>query len=120
LPFAFVDENEETVGLVVSIVRLMAAVAAESMPLFVCLEVTDHSPSASVPRSQLDCAVAVKVHVTDVAPGLVAVTVTVFPLVAAPTEIVGVLSDVMSSEFDDPESDAASRFGVEGADGAAT
>jgi len=27
---------------------------------------------------------------------------------------------VMSSEFDDPESDAASRFGVEGADGAAT
>lgn len=118
-PLAVVDENDETVGLVVSIVRLNALDAAESIPLLVCFEVIDHTPSASVPRSQLDCAVAVKVHVTDVEPALVAVTVTVLPSVALPTEIVGVLSDVLLSEFDEPESEASAKSGVAGADGTA-
>jgi len=119
-PLAVVEENDEIVGLVVSIVRLNALDAAESIPLLVCFEVIDHTPSASVPRSQLDCAVAVNVHVTDVEPAFVAVTVTVLPSVALPTEIVGVLSDVMLSEFDEPESEASAKSGVAGAAGGAT
>ena len=119
LPLAVVDENDETVGLVVSIVNVIAADVAESTPLFVCFEVIDQSPSASVPRSQLDCAVALNVHVTEVEPAFVAVTVTVLPFVALPTEIVGVLSEVMLSEFEEPESEPAAKSGVAGADGAA-
>ena len=118
-PLAVVDENDETVGLVVSIVKVVAADAAESMPLFVCFEVIDQSPSASVPRSQLDCAVALNVHVTEAEPAFVAVTVTVLPFVALPTEMVGVLSEVMLSEFEEPESEPAAKSGVAGADGAA-
>ena len=117
LPLAVVDENDETVGLVVSIVKVVAADAAESTPLFVCFEVIDQSPSASVPRSQLDCAVALNVHVTEVEPAFVAVTVTVLPFVALPTEIVGVLSEVMLSEFEEPESEPESTSGVPGAAG---
>jgi hypothetical protein len=51
---------------------------------------------------------------------LVAVTVTVLPFVALPTAIVGVLSDVMSSVEDEPESEAVARSGVAGAAGGAT
>jgi hypothetical protein len=98
---------------------LNADEAVDVIPLFVCVEVIDHVPSASVPKSQLDCAVAVKVQVTFVEPAFVAVTVTVLPSVALPTEIVGVLSDVMLSEFDEPESEAVAKSGVAGADGAA-
>jgi hypothetical protein len=119
VPLAFVEENDDTVGGVVSIVNVIAADAAESMPLFVCFEVIDQSPSARAPKSQLDCAVAVNVHVTEVEPAFVAVTVTVLPLVALPTEMVGVLSEVMLSEFEEPESEPAARSGVAGADGAA-
>jgi hypothetical protein len=119
LPLAVVEENDETVGLVVSIVRLNALDAAESIPLLVCFEVIDHTPSASVPRSQLDCAVAVKVHVTEVEPAFVAVTVTVFPFETLPIEIVGVLSEVTLSEDDEPESDPESKSGVAGVDGVA-
>ena len=93
--------------------------AADVTPLFVCVEVTDHVPSASVPRSQLDCAVAVKVQVTFAEPAFVAVTVTVLPLVALPTEIVGVLSEVTPSLFDEPLSDAVATAGVAVADGGA-
>ena len=118
-PLAVVEENDETVGLVVSIVRLNALDAAESIPLLVCFEAIDHTPSASVPRSQLDCAVAVKVHVTEVEPAFVAVTVTVFPFETLPTEIVGVLSEVTLSEDDEPESDPESKSGVAGVDGVA-
>jgi hypothetical protein len=117
LPLAVVEENDETVGLVVSIVRLTAAEITESTPAPVCFEVTDHTPSASVPRSQLDCAVAVKVHVTEVEPAFVAVTVTVLPFVAPLTERVGVLSDVMLSEFEEPVSEPVSTSGVPGAAG---
>jgi hypothetical protein len=118
-PLAVVDENDETVGLVVSIVRLNALDAAESIPLLVCFEVIDHTPSASVPRSQLDCAVAVKVHVTEVEPAFVAVTVTVLPFETLPTEIVGVLSEVTLSEDDEPESEPESKSGVAGVEGVA-
>jgi hypothetical protein len=119
VPLAVVEENDETVGLVVSIVRLNALDAAESIPLLVCFEVIDHTPSASVPRSQLDCAVAVKVHVTEVEPAFVAVTVTVFPFETLPIKIVGVLSEVTLSEDDEPESDPESKSGVAGVDGVA-
>ena len=117
VPFDFVDENEVTVGRVASTVILSADVAAESIPLFVCFAVTDQTPSTKVPRSQPVCAVAVNVHVTFVCPDLVAVTVTKLPFVALPTEIVGVLSDVMSSVDDEPESDAIARSGVAGVEG---
>ena len=117
LPLAVVEENDETVGLVVSIVRLTAAEITESTPAPVCFEVTDHTPSASVPKSQLDCAVAVNVHVTEVEPALVAVTVTVLPFVAPLTERVGVLSDVMLSELEEPVSEPVSTSGVPGAAG---
>lgn len=96
---------------------LSADEADDVTPLFVCVEVTDHVPSASVPKSQLDCAVAVKVQVTFAEPAFVAVTVTVLPLVALPTEIVGVLSEVMLSEFEEPLSEPASISGVAGAEG---
>jgi hypothetical protein len=118
-PLAVVEENDETVGSVLSIVRLNALDATESIPLLVCFEVIDHTPSASVPRSQLDCAVAVKVHVTEVEPAFVAVTVTVLPFETLPTEIVGVLSEVTLSEDDEPESEPESKSGVDGVEGVA-
>ena len=121
VPFVLVEENEVTVGLVVSTVILNAAVDAESMPDAVCFAVTDQTPSANVPRSQPVVPVAaINVQVTFVCPDFVAVTVTVLPSVALPTEIVGVLSDVMLSEFDEPESDAVAKSGVAGAAGGAT
>jgi len=98
---------------------LIADEAADVTPLFVCVEVTDQVPSASVPKSQLDCAVAVKVQVTFAEPAFVAVTVTVLPLVALPTEIVGVLSEVTPSLFDEPLSDAVATAGVAVAEGGA-
>ena len=120
LPLAVVEENDETVGLVVSIVRLTAAEITESTPAPVCFEVTDHTPSASVPRSQLVVpTAAVKVHVTEVEPAFVAVTVTVLPFETLPTEIVGVLSEVTLSEDDEPESEPESKSGVDGVEGVA-
>ena len=117
VPFAVLVENDATVGRVVSIVTLTAAEMAESTPALVCFDVIDQTPSASAPKSQLDCAVAVKVQVTFVEPAFAAVTVTVLPLVALPTEIVGVLSDVTLSEFEEPPSEPASTSGVPGAAG---
>ena len=120
LPLAVVEENDETVGLVVSIVRLMAAEIAESTPAPVCFEVTDQIPSASVPKSQLVVpTAAVNVHVTEVEPAFVAVTVTVLPFETLPTEIVGVLSEVTLSEDDEPESEPESKSGVDGVEGVA-
>ena len=98
---------------------LIADEAADVTPLLVCVEVTDHVPSASVPKSQLDCAVAVKVQVTFAEPTFEAVTVTVLPLVALPTEIVGVLSEVTPSLFDEPLSEAVATAGVAVAEGGA-
>jgi hypothetical protein len=118
-PLPVVEENDETVGSVLSIVRLNALDAAESIPLIVCFEVTDHTPSASVPRSQLVVpTAAVNVHVTEVEPAFVAVTVTVLPFETLPTETVGVLSEVTLSEFE-PESEPESKSGVVGVEGVA-
>ena len=117
MPFAVVVEKLVTVGRVVSIVTLTAADMAESTPAPVCFDVIDHVPSASVPKSQLDCAVAVKVQVTFAEPAFVAVIVTVLPFVAPLTERVGVLSDVMLSELEEPVSEPASTSGVPGAAG---
>jgi hypothetical protein len=116
---AVVEENEVTVGRVVSTVIVIADEAADATPLLVCTDDIDHMPSASAPKSQLDCAVAVNEHVTLAAPVFVAVTVTVLPLVTLPTEIVGVLSDVMLSEFNEPLSELTFTSGVAGVDGAA-
>jgi hypothetical protein len=117
LPLAVVEENDETVGPVVSTVKLNALDVAESTPPPVCLDVIDHTPPARVPRTQPVCAVAVKVHVTEAEPAFVAVTVTVLPSVALPTETAGVLSDVMLSEFEEPVSEPVSTSGVPGAAG---
>ena len=115
---AFVEENDETVGRAESTVMLNAADAADTTPLFVCVEVIDQVPSASVPKSQLVVpAAAVKVHVTFAEPAFVAVTVTVLPFVVLPTEIVGVLSEVTLSLFDEPLSEPAAKSGVPGAAG---
>jgi hypothetical protein len=119
VPFDFVEENVVTVGLVVSTVTLNAAVDAESIPEAVCFAVTDQTPSTRVPRSHPVCDVAVNVHVTFDCPDLVAVTVTVLPSVALPTEIVGVLSDVMLSDVE-PEFESECKTGVAGALGGAT
>jgi hypothetical protein len=120
-PFVFVEENDVTDGLVVSTVILNAAVDAESMPKAVCFAVTDQTPSANVPRSQpVVPAAAVNVQVAFAEPAFVAVTVTVLPSVALPTEIIGVLSDVMLSVVDEPESEASARSGVAGAVGGTT
>jgi hypothetical protein len=100
-------------------VTISAVLYAESIPEAVCFAVTDQTPSASVPRAQLDCAVAVNVHVTEVEPAFVAVTVTVLRFVALPTEIVGVLSDVMLSDVE-PEFESECKTGVAGALGGAT
>jgi len=118
VPLTVVEENDETVGLVVSTVTNSAAVDAESIPEAVCFAVTDQTPSASIPRAQLDAAVAVNVHVTEVEPAFVAVTVTVLPFETLPTEIVGVLSDVMLSDVE-PEFESESKTGLDGADGVA-
>ena len=120
VPFDLGDENKVTVGRVASTVILNVDVAAESIPEAVCFAVTDQTPSTKVPRSQPVCAVAVNVQVTFDCPDLVAVTVTVLRFVALPTEIVGVLSDVLLSEFDEPESEASAKSGVAGAAGGAT
>lgn len=54
-------------------------------------------------------------HVTLLEPAFDAVTVTVLPVVALETLIVGVASRVLLSVDDDPSSESASRSGVDGA-----
>lgn len=84
-------------------------------PEVVCFETIDHTPSLSVPRSQLESLFdAVNVHVTSAEPAFEAVTVTVLPEVAPPTVIVGVESFVMLSVDESPLSDAAAKSGVFG------
>ena len=60
-------------------------------PEVVCFETNDHTPSASVPSSQLVSPLdAVNVHDTSAAPAFDAVTVTVLPELAPVTVTVGV------------------------------
>jgi hypothetical protein len=76
----------------------------------VSVTVKDQTPSARVPRVQ---ALLEIVQVTLVDPAFVAVT-TAVPEKEPETLIVGVLSEVMLSEDELPESDAESRSGVDG------
>lgn len=76
-------------------------------------DVSDHTPSVSAGRVQLP---AVTVH-SRVVPSLLARTIVEVP--AAPETLMsGVLSDVMSSVDDEPESDDAARSGAPGIEGA--
>ena len=76
-------------------------------------------PSVRVPSVQVSPEVLpVMVQVTLLDPLLVAVTVTVPPASAAVTEMFGVLSLVMLSVEDDPESEPATKSGVLGSPGA--
>jgi hypothetical protein len=72
--------------------------------------VKDQTPSASVPRVH---ALLEIVQITLVEPAFEAVT-TAVPEKEPETLIVGVLSDVMLSEDELPESDGESRSGVDG------
>ena len=72
--------------------------------------VTFQTPSASVPNEQDPDET---VQVTSEDPALVALMILV-PVNVPETLIVGVVNLVMSSEFEDPESDASARFGVAG------
>jgi hypothetical protein len=76
-----------------------------------------HVPSVSVGSVQLVADPMTYVHDTVVVP-LVAEMVMVSPLVPPLALIVGVVSLVLLSESDVPESDAAARSTPEGADGA--
>ena len=73
--------------------------------------VTFQTPSVSVSNGQEDP--DEKVQVTSEDPALVALMILV-PVNVPETLIVGVVNLVMSSEFEDPESDASARFGVAG------
>jgi len=108
------------VGAVVSMVMLSDADATEVLPLeSACVAVIVHVPSARVPSVQVPPEVLpVMVQVTLLDPPLVAVTVTVPPASAVVAEMSGVLSSVVLSVEDWPESDAATRSGVPGALGA--
>lgn len=104
------------VGGVVSMVTESAAVAGEVFsPGSVCVAVTDHTPSARVPRVM---SVLVPAAVTDaetsVSPDFVAVTVTDAPLTVPATVTVGVVSEVIVSPVD-PEFDDAFRVTPVGA-----
>ena len=107
------------VGAVVSTVRLMAGLGADTLPApSVMVDVTFHDPAVRVGRSH-DCVPVpmVYVQVFVVAP-LVALIVTVLPLLPPLPVNVGVVSLVMLSVSDEPVSDAAARSGaVLGADG---
>jgi hypothetical protein len=97
------------VGAVASIVIDNAAEVVALPAASVSVTVKDQTPSASVPRVHAFDEI---VQETLVDPTLVAVTT------AVPEEpetlIVGVLSDVMLSEDELPESDGESRSGVDG------
>jgi hypothetical protein len=69
-----------------------------------------HKPSVNVPSVQLPDEI---VQVTSLDPAFDARIVRV-PVIDPADEIVGVLSFVMLSEFDSPESDEESRSGVAG------
>jgi hypothetical protein len=103
----------------VSIVSARAPDAGELFPA-VSVRVAEmfHVPSVSVGSVQFVADPMTYVHDTVVAP-LVAEMVIVSPLVPPLALIVGVVSLVLLSVFDAPESDDAERSTPDGADGAA-
>jgi hypothetical protein len=105
-------------GAVPSIVMGNAVDGADVLPAgSVNVAEMFHVPSVSVGSVQLVADPMTYVHDTVVVP-LVAEMVMVSPLVPPLALIVGVVSLVLLSESDVPESDAAARSTPEGADGA--
>jgi hypothetical protein len=104
-------------GEVVSIVKSRATLAGDAFPAgSVTVPTTFHEPSIRVPSVHDETAVVTTyVQLTVLLVGDVATTATVSPTTAPGTEKSGVESDVMSSLFDVPESDAGSKSGVDGA-----
>lgn len=105
-------------GADVSMLRGVEGPADEMLPAWsVSVPDTDHVPSVRVGRSHEVPVPITYVHEFVVDP-LDAVMVAVSPVDPPDTENAGVVSEVMSSVGDDPESEAAARFGSPGADGA--
>ncbi len=94
-------------GLTVSTVMDNPADVAEFPAVSVSTTTMRHKPSVNVPSVQLPDEI---VHVTSLDPAFVARIVAV-PVSDPAYEIVGVLSLVMLSEFDSPESDDETRSG---------
>ena len=99
------------------IVMVSDVLEADTLPIkSVTVEVIDQSPSAKVPRSQLEADPATYEQFT-VTPARVAETVTVNPDVTPGTEIAGVLSPVTLSVGEAPVSDELTKSGAAGASG---
>ncbi|CAB4843010.1 unannotated protein [freshwater metagenome] len=98
-------------GAVVSIVTTIDADGAEILfQESACFAVMVHRPSLNVGIAQLPVVlVAVKVQLTEVAPGRVAVIVTAVPVSSPATLMTGVGTFVMRSAFDWPLSEAVAR-----------
>jgi hypothetical protein len=113
-PETICDEVKVTVGLVASITTPVKAVeTADVPPLYVCVAVIEYVPSAIVGKVQLPVVEdAVKVQVTADPEAGVAVRVTEAPFTREPMFIVGVLSEVILSDEEDPRSEPTSRVGV--------
>jgi hypothetical protein len=94
-------------GLTVSTVIDTAADVAEFPAVSVSTTTMLHKPSVNVPSVQLPDEI---VQVTSLDPAFVARILPV-PVIDPAYEIVGVLSFVMLSEFDSPESDDVARSG---------
>jgi hypothetical protein len=104
-------------GAVVSTVSDRAVPAVDWLPArSVNFAVTDQLPVVNVGMSHDDAEPATYEQVFVVAP-FVAVNSTVSPAVASGNARVGVVSEVRLSLFDEPESDASTRSGADGADG---
>ena len=103
-------------GAVVSTARDNAAPAEETFPAgSVNVPDTDHEPSVNPERSHDVADPTTYEHVFVVAP-FVAVMVAVSPDEPPGKEKVGVVSDVMLSESDEPVSDPVARSGAAGAE----
>ena len=99
-----------TLSIVIKSAEEVALFPAESVSVTVMLQ----TPSDKVPRVQ---APDETVHVTLVDPDFAAVTIAV-PVNVPEAFIVGVLTRVMSSLLDLPESESDARSGVAGIEGA--
>jgi hypothetical protein len=109
---------DDATGPVPSMVTFIPVLAADVLPAgSVSVPDTDHVPSVSAGRSHDVAEPMTYVHNLVVEP-FVAVTVAVSPVEPPGTENAGVVSFVRLSVDDEPESDAASRSGAAGADGA--
>ena len=110
MPFVWLIVATVATGFVESTVIVNAADVVALPAESVSVTVNDQTPSSRVPRVH---ALLEIVQITLVEPAFEAVT-TAVPEKEPETLIVGVLSDVMLSEDELPESDDESRSGVDG------